>query len=249
MAAVVGGLAWWWFVYRTPEAPTGPAEVASPSVPSADAVAPSTGPPEPLDLPTLSESDGIVREVVGVLSRHPRWAAWLVTDELAQRFVSSVANFAAGVSPGAQVPFLAPDGDFEVRTTEAGEVIDPASYRRYDPVTEAFVSFDTPAAVRLYQQLSPLFDEAHRSLGFPDGTFGATLAAAIDNVLAVQVPEEAPAVELDVQTFLFADPALEALSPAEKHVLRLGPENAQAVQAKLRDLRNGLVSAGAIPRR
>ena len=76
-----------------------------------------------------------------------------------------------------------------------------------------------------------------------------TLATAIDNILAVPVPPEPPRVELDVKTYLFVDPALESLTPAEKHVLRLGPQNAREVQSKLRDLRDGLVAVGAIPRR
>jgi hypothetical protein len=34
----------------------------------------------------------------------------------------------------------------------------------------------------------------------------------------------------------FADPELEALSAAEKHLLRMGPENARQVQEKLSEL-------------
>ncbi|MCL4837280.1 MAG: DUF3014 domain-containing protein, partial [Thermoanaerobaculia bacterium] len=39
----------------------------------------------------------------------------------------------------------------------------------------------------------------------------------------------------------FADPELEALPPAAKHLLRLGPDNARRVQEKLRAL------AAAVP--
>jgi hypothetical protein len=35
-------------------------------------------------------------------------------------------------------------------------------------------------------------------------------------------------------TFQFADPELEALSPAQKHLLRMGPHNMRLVQTKLR---------------
>ena len=47
-------------------------------------------------------------------------------------------------------------------------------------------------------------------------------------------------VKRRVSTYRFADPALEALGPVEKHLLRLGPANARAVQAKLRLLRASL---------
>ena len=147
------------------------------------------------------------------------------------------------------MPFLAPEGPFTVREGARGTEIDPASYRRYDALTEAFVSFETGAAVRLYQQLTPLFEEAHRQLGFPPDSFGVTMATALDNLLAVQLPETTPGVELDVQTYLLTDPTLEAWAPIEKQLLRLGPQNAARVQDKLRALRDALVAAGAIPRR
>ncbi len=247
--AVLGAAAWWWFGLRSPTAEptnTPPAPAVAPAQP---ATSPSTAAPEPLDLPPLSESDGIVRDLVGTLSRHSRWAGWLVTDELAQRFVAAVASVAAGVSPATHVPFLAPEGRFRVRSRGEGKAVDPESYRRYDAITEAFVSVDTRAAVRLYQQLLPLFEEAHRTLGFPEGSFNATFAQAIDNVLDVEIPEVPPAVVLDVETYLFEDPGMEALTPVEKHVMRLGPDNGRRIQAKLRDLRNGLVAAGLVLRR
>lgn len=249
VAVVLAGAAWWWFGLRggdevSPSAPTMPAAAQSPS----DAVTPAA-PPEPLDLPSLSESDRVVRSVVETLSRHPRWAEWLVTDDLARRFVGSVAAVAAGMDPRARVPFLAPDGEFSVQSRGGVTRIDPRSWRRYDPVVEAFVSFDTPSAVRLYQQLEPLFDDAHRELGFPEGSFGATLATAIDNVLAVEVPDAPPEVALDVKTYLFVDPELEAAPAVTRQVMRLGPDNAREVQAKLQQLRRGLEAAGAIPRR
>ncbi len=247
---VLAALGWWWFTRDTDEA--APATETPASQPAAPATQPSSASQpeiEVLDLPPLGESDAIVSRVVGVLSSHPRWAQWLVNDALAQRFVGAVAGVAAGVSPTAQVPFLAPEGEFTVRPSGGATTIDPASYRRYDAVTEAFVSFDTEAAVRLYLQLQPLFEEAHRELGFPEGSFGLTMATALDNMLAVQVPASPPSVELDVKTYLFTDPGLEAMAPAEKHMVRLGPDNAELVQLKLRGLRDGLVDAGAIPRR
>ena len=248
MVLLLAALGWWWVWGRSTEPPVVPGGA---EVPASGAVAPPAPalPPEPLDLPPLGESDGVVATLVGALSNHPRWAGWLVTDQLAGRFVGSVASVAAGVSPAAQVPFLAPEGPFTVREGPRGTEIDPASFRRYDALTEAFVSFETGAAVRLFQQLMPLFEDAHRQLGFPPGTFGVTMATALDNLLVVQLPDAVPAVELDVKTYLLSDPALEAWAPIEKQLLRLGPANADRVQGKLRELRDGLVAAGAIPRR
>src|SRR5438094_562357 len=43
-----------------------------------------------------------------------------------------------------------------------------------------------------------------------------------------------------VSTYAFADPALEGLSPAQKHLLRMGPKNERAIQAELRALATAL---------
>lgn len=247
---LAGGAAWWFWLRDTP-APTAPDSLASDVVTPAEGgagEAPVAVPP--LELPTLAESDPVLQRVVGALSSNPRWAEWLVTDDLARRFVGAVAAVAAGVDPRERVPFLAPEGDFAVRSAPGGGTeVDPASWRRYDPITTAFVSFDSDAAVRLYLQLEPLFEEAHQELGFPEDSFGLTMATALDNVLAVQVPVSPPAVELDVKTYLFTDPALEAAPPVARQLMRLGPDNASRVQAKLRELRDALVRMEAIPRR
>lgn len=248
---LVGGAAWW-FLLREAPAPTAPDPLASDVITpldDEDAGDDAMAVP-PLELPTLGESDPVLQRVVGALSRNPRWAEWLVTDDLARRFVGAVAAVAAGVDPRERVPFLAPEGEFTVRPAPGGgEEIDPASWRRYDAVATAFVSFDTDAAVRLYLQLEPLFEEAHRELGFPADSFGLTMATALDNVLAVQVPTTPPGVELDVKTYLFTDPGLEASPAVARQLMRLGPDNASRVQAKLRELRDRLVQMEAIPRR
>ena len=55
-----------------------------------------------------------------------------------------------------------------------------------------------------------------------------------------------PVVDGDVEltpkviTYAFADPALERLRPAQKHLLRMGPKNERAIQAELRALATAL---------
>jgi hypothetical protein len=82
----------------------------------------------------------------------------------------------------------------------------------------------------------PLFDEAYRDMGIPDAPFGDALARAMGNLLRARVPEQAPELVHGVLVYEFADADMEARTPAEKHVLRLGPTNARRVQAKLREL-------------
>ena len=115
-------------------------------------------------------------------------------------------------------------------------MIDPASYHRYDGVTEAFVSLDAQGVASLYRRIQPLCDRAYEELGLPGGTFEDALARAFGRLLAVRVPSGPIEVVPDEAVYKFADPDLEASSPAAKHLIRMGPANAGRVQEKLREL-------------
>jgi len=43
-----------------------------------------------------------------------------------------------------------------------------------------------------------------------------------------------------VVSYVYVDPDLEKMSDAQKHLLRMGPENIQIIQDKLRDFAAGL---------
>ena len=124
---------------------------------------------------------------------------------------------------------------------------DPASYRRWDLATAIFVSLDTRGTARAYRHLHPLFEEAYRDLGFQRGSFDDVLSLAVNRLLAVPVPEGPIALTPADSLYLYRDPALEQLSAAQKQLLRLGPENARRVQAKLRELASALALAAPAP--
>jgi hypothetical protein len=225
-----------WYVMRSDPALDGlpPDRAAADSGGARDSLGPLDAPP--LELPTLSASDAFVRDLATGLSSHPRLAAWLVTDDLVQRFVASVVSLAEGMSPVEHLEFLAPTGTFVVRDAEGRIVVDPATYQRYDLLAETFVSLDTEGSARLYRQLHPLFEEAYRELGFTEPSFDETMARAVGNLLAVQVPDAPPVVTPSGAAYAYEDPVLEERTAAQKHLLRMGPRNARRVQAKLRAL-------------
>lgn len=229
--------AWWLWLRPSGEGGTGPS-----MLPADTGVVQETGPRDPaagtlaVDLPPVDESDAFVRERLDELSSHPRLSSWLDAGELVQRFVTAVANLATGGSPRESLDFLEPEGEFQVREEGGRTVIDPASYRRYDAFTDVVLSVDTEAAGRIYRLLHPLFEQLHRQLGFSDRSFDAAVGEAIGPLLAVEVPDGAPAVTASVDVYEYVNPELEALSPAQKHLLRLGPTNARRVQEKLAEL-------------
>ena len=191
---------------------------------------------EPFVLPPLGASDAAVRALAAAVSSHPRLAGWLVTDDLVRRFVEAVVDISRGSSPVPALEVLIPDDLFSVQTSGDRLVMPPRSQDRYDVLGEVFAGLDAEKAAQTYRQLLPLFKEAYRELGVPDGEFEEVLARAIGNLLAVDVPEGPLEVREAVDRYVYVDPRFESLTPAQKHMLRLGPENARRVQEKLREI-------------
>jgi hypothetical protein len=156
-----------------------------------------------------------------------------MTDNLIRKFVAAVDNIANGESPRAHIGFFEPSGEFLVIKRHGERVLDPASYRRYNLVKDVFVSIDTEGFVKLYKQLTPALQEAYRDLGYQDADFHSTLKKAFLEMFNVPALEYDIKLREEVVTYQMIDPRLERLSPAQKHLLRMGPENVRAVQAKL----------------
>ncbi len=192
-------------------------------------------PVEPIDI-TLEESDSVLRGFLESISTDPRLSKWMGTDHLIKNFVAAVDNIAHGLSPRKQIDFFEPAGEFLVEKKEDRYYIDKDTYKRYDPVANVFSSIDTGKSVQLYRRFKPLIQEAYEELGYPDIDFDETLERAIKELLAVPIIEEDIMLISKVKSFELSDPELENLSQAQKHLLRMGPDNIRNIQNKLRGL-------------
>jgi hypothetical protein len=202
----------------------------------------------PIDLPPLDRSDAFVRDLVRQLSSHPQVAAWLATEGLIRNFTVSVTNLAEGKTPARQVPSLRPAGRFEVAGRDGDLQIDPRSYERYAGLAQAVASFDAAGAARLYTLLKPRLEEASAELGNSE-PFDRTLERAIVLLLDTPIPDGPVRVAPQGATaYRYDDELFEALKPAQKQLLRMGPEHARAVQRKLREIASALnIPADRLP--
>ena len=221
---------------REPEVPPGPAEEA-PAV-AAEA--------EPGELEPVAEAvepdlvgDELVRRLIGALSSRPELAAWLANEDHVGRFVRVVGNVAFDENPVVHVPFLQPEERFAVRRDGEETVIDPTSHRRYDLLADVFVSLDEEGSSAALRRLEPELGRAWSELGYP-GTFRQALDRAIDKLLAVPIVDGPVELEEGVVSWRFESARLEALAPAQKQLLRMGPDNVERIQEKLRRVRREL---------
>lgn len=214
-------------------------EPVTPAAPEPVAARPTTPAPTAPSIP-VAESDARVRDLARGLSSEPEFAKWLGTEGLIQRFTAAVGNIAEGESPRMVLSFLAPAQGFQVNQNGGRAVMNPSGYERYDTVGRVFGSFDAPTAAKVYGELKPLIDGAYAEIAPPGQTFDKTFSRAIEHLLAVPVPQGDVALEERGALFAYADPQLEGLSRAQKHLLRMGPKNMQAIQSKLRELQGAL---------
>jgi hypothetical protein len=201
----------------------------------------ASGPAAPsASLPPLDESDGLVRELARGLSTHPQLAAWLATPGLVRTLTVVVDNVASGETPAPHLRFLAPKTGFRARESGRRLVPDPRGFAGYDAFADAVGALDAAGCARVYQQLAPLFETAYRELGHPQGGFPAALERAIAALLQAPVPPADVPLVRHATVFEYADPKLEALTPAQRQFLRLGPRNVGLIQSKLRELARAL---------
>jgi hypothetical protein len=251
--AVLGGAGGvWWFTREPAPVPVptpvpATAEVPAPAAPEVRhpvEAAPAAVPaPEPaVPLPPLGESDAFLFEALSGLLGDAGWRELLAGDFLIQRFVATVDNLPRRKLAPHLLPVRSAQGTLRVEGGAERTVLGAANYARYDAHVRVFTALDAERSVRLYLQLYPLFQQAYRELGQPDAYFNDRLVAVLDHLLAAE--DAAGPVELVRPKVFweFADPALEARSAGEKLLIRIGPEHAARVRAKLREIRAQLVA-------
>ena len=228
---VVAAALWVW--RRKPESAHGPA-----LQPASEAAPPQAVAPE--EAPT-AVTDAQARPQLQSVSDDPAFLRWLAAaGDIVRRWAIVTDNLAQGVSPRKQLEPAAPRGRFQVVDRGGKTFIAPESYARYDEFARAVASIKAPAFAAVYKALRPAVQMAYRALGYPTGSLDAATLRALRRI------EGAPVVDGDLEltpergVYLLADPKLEGLSEVDKHLVRMGPRNARAIQAKAREIREAL---------
>jgi len=102
------------------------------------------------------------------------------------------------------------------------------------PVT----SLDSDGAIELYRQFRPRLEAIYREVGWANDDFDTRLREAVDHLLEVTTSSGQLEVEQRAIVYAYAEDRFENLTGAQKHFLRMGPRNVDAIQSKLRSLRD-----------
>jgi hypothetical protein len=219
------------------EAPA-PAAVSTPPSPAA---APPAAAARSTPLPPLDQSDSeVVSGLTELLGGREPLQQFLVPQRIVRNLVVTLDNMPREKIAVNQRPAKPTPGKFIVTGPEDAREIAPENYARYAPFVAVVKKVDAKTLAAFYRGLQPLFQQAFEELGNPSASFDARLRQVIDHLL--QTPDVTGPVKL-VQpsvSYKYADPKLESLSSGQKVLIRMGPENASAVKAKLRELRAAL---------
>ncbi len=224
---IVGGLLTFWWMSRSQPTPT-----AVPSATAPEASASARPARQPLNLPTLNDSDGFIRELVSALSAHPTLARLLATPSLVRATTVGVIQIGDGRTPVEWLKVLRPATRLQILGTDHGPV-SPVSHARWNQIAAAISSVSPADAAQLYVNVKPLIDEAYIELGQPDGDFDRALLRAIRMLKDTPTPDLSPELVRRPGYFDYEDRALRALKPVQKQLLLLGPDNRRQLLAWL----------------
>jgi Protein of unknown function (DUF3014) len=196
-------------------------------------------------LPELADSDAPLRDALAQLSGADTVKRYLQPENIVRRLVVTIDNLPRQKVAVEKRPTTPVSGSFMADGDELHATLDPKNYERYKPLVNVISQLDMRQLGRVYVHFYPLFQQAYQNLGYPSGYFNDRLVQVIDLLLATpQTPGTIALVRPNVM-YTFADPMLEALPAGQKLLIRMGPENATAIEAKLTELRT-VITAGTL---
>jgi hypothetical protein len=198
-------------------------------------------------LPTLNQSDPMVRDSLAGLLGSKAVAQFIVPENVVRHIVVTVDNLPRKKVAIDLRPIKATPGETAVSNQGDATTLSLSNYERYAPFVHLVETTDPKTLAAVYFRLYPLFQQSYEDLGYPGRFFNDRLVEVIDHLLAAPEPQGPIDLVQPKVFYQYADPKLEDLSAGQKLMIRMGPANERALKAKLRDLRAELVRSPAAP--
>ena len=237
--------AWHHFYAHENPVPAGPQTQASEKpteqirypVPTQSASAGVTAPSD------VESSDSLLQKELSLLIGNSKLASLLNSDNFIRRVVVAVDNATHPTQLSwDMLPFKPLPSFFIVALRGKETWIAAENARRYEPFAALVRDADPQKWVGIYVRFYPLFQAAYQDLGTRQ-YFNDRLVEVLDHLLETPAFKEPIAVTRPTKksSYKFVDPKLENLSAGQKALLRMGYDNAIAIQAKMRQMRTLLI--------
>lgn len=222
-----------------------PIEAEAPAAPIAAPPVTEVQPKIP-PAPVVSEETGdqYARESIDAVNGGKALAQFVAGDYVVERAVAIIDALRRGEVPYKLLPVGKPSTTFPISDNGLRVTLDTAGFSRYDGFAQWIGGLDTPALVSLLNDYEMIATQALTRMGVTDFDIRSAVLAATTQILSTpQVSVDAELMRREAN-WVYMDPELEALSSLQKQVLRMGPENADIVQQKARDIRGALLDDG-----
>ena len=231
--------------------------ISAPATPQAAATPPAVDHPiedargnappsiEQKPLPALMVSDTTMQNALTELFGAAALGKVFYDDAIVHRFVTTVDNLPRKTLPLRYLPVKPTGGAFATSGSDQALAIGSDNAARYAPYVHIVTAVDAKTLVGVYVHFYPLLQQDYRALGYPKGYFNDRLVQAIDDLLAAPDIATPPSLVQPKVMYVYSDPDLESRSAGQKIMMRMGSENAAAVKAKLREIRELLTGPAA----
>ena len=222
-----------------------PIEAEVPVAPIAAPVVTEVQPKIP-PAPVVSEETGdqYARESIDAVNGGKALAQFVAGDYVVERAVAIIDALRRGEVPYKLLPVGKPSTTFPISDNGLRVTLDAGGFSRYDGFAQWVGRLNTPALVSLLNDYEMIATQALTRMGVSDFDIRSAVLAATTQILSTpQVAVDAELMRREAN-WVYMDPELEALSSLQKQVLRMGPENADIVQQKARDIRGALLDDG-----
>ena len=196
-------------------------------------------------VPQLQASDATVAEALSALPAGKALMAFFYPGDIVRHLVVTIDNLPREVVATRLLPVKPVGSRFLVTGASDTLVIAPANAARYAAYVGIAEKMDTKQLVQLYFRFYPLFQQAYRELGYPNGEFNDRLVAVLGHLLVEHADSEPVRLVQPHVLYHYADPALQSRSAGQKILLRMGTENAARIRVKLREVRQILTAQKA----
>ena len=240
VAVVIAAVGGWYYWHSHKSAQTAPPVSAQSSAPAPEAVIEHPVPAADASkgpLPELNDSDKAMSEALGAAVGSAAVASYLVPESIIRHMVVTGDKLPRQKVTVDKRPIVPAPGTFVATGDELHAALAPQNFQRYAPMIGVLRNIDMQRLAAVYLRFYPLFQNAYQGLGYPNDYFNDRLVKVIDMLLATpQIAGPIDLVRPNVM-YVFAEQSLESRPAGQKLLIRMGPDNAAVVKAKLSELR------------
>jgi hypothetical protein len=188
-------------------------------------------------LPPLDDSDIAIHDKLADLFGTKKLVELFILDGMIRRIVATVDSLPREQVAPSLWPLKPVPGEFAVDKAAGTLALGPKNFTRYTSRVKVAESLDPKKVAAVYLRFYPLFQQAYRDLGYPQGYFNDRLVEVIDHLLSTPEPAQPMRLTQPHVRYEYADADLQGRSAGQKMLFRMGPQNAASFKGVLRELR------------